>query len=125
MTVNENKVICGSDVVQSGGTGFRFKLISESQSTLAFLIRFNGIIYAYLNRCAHLMLELDWDDAEYFNASGEYILCSNHGAMFEPATGLCIDGPCYGASLTPVSVVEVDSKIVLNDERFSLDREEN
>ncbi len=120
MSDKTNKIICNSDQIEPGGTGFKFNLISGSQQVPAFLIRFNGTVYGYLNRCAHLMLELDWDDAEYFDADGEYLICSNHGALFEPHTGLCVNGPCYGSSLAQISVSELDNAIVLDDERFEI-----
>ena len=124
MNADHNKLICNSDDLKSGGIGFKFTLNSDSQQAPAFVIRFKGEVYGYLNRCAHLMLELDWDDAEYFDTSGEYIICSNHGAMFEPETGLCINGPCYGASLEPVSVSEIDAEILLDDARYQIERVE-
>ena len=117
-TTETNRVICSSTQLETGGTGYKFNLISNAQTTPAFVIRFNGTVYGYLNRCAHLMLELDWDDAEFFDESKDYLICSNHGAMFEPQSGECINGPCYGASLTSVEVREVKENIVLDDERF-------
>jgi nitrite reductase/ring-hydroxylating ferredoxin subunit len=33
---------------------------------------------------------------------GRYLMCANHGATFEPATGECIWGPCVGAALQSV-----------------------
>ena len=117
-TTAKDRVICSSTQLETGGTGYKFNLISSSQTTPAFVIRFDGTVYGYLNRCAHLMLELDWDDAEFFDNSGDYLICSNHGAMFEPQSGECINGPCYGASLTSIAVREVNENIVLDDERF-------
>ncbi len=124
MSSNKFHVICNSDDLKSGGTGVKFNLTVGSQPTPAFVVRFEDSIYAYLNRCAHMMLELDWDDAEYFDTSGEYLICSNHGALYEPKTGVCVNGPCYGASLIAISVKEVDSKVVLDDERFEIYRTE-
>lgn len=121
MNADKEKLICNSNELQSGGTGLKFTLKSETQQVPAFVIRFEGTVYGYLNRCAHLMLELDWDDAEFFDTSGEYLICSNHGAMFEPHTGLCMNGPCYGASLAAISVTERDDKVVLDDARFDVE----
>ncbi len=120
MSAEQTKIICSANELDSGGTGVKFTLKSGTQQVPAFVIRFDGIVYGYLNRCAHLMLELDWDDAEYFDNSGEYLICSNHGAMFEPHTGLCINGPCYGASLSAITVMEQNETILLDDERFEI-----
>lgn len=124
MSPNKFHVICNSDDLKSGGTGIKFNLTVGSQPVPAFAVRFEGSVYAYLNRCAHMMLELDWDDAEYFDTSGEYLICSNHGALYEPNTGVCVNGPCYGASLIAISVKEVDSTVVLDDERFEIHHSE-
>ena len=35
----------------------------------------------------------------YLNAAGDRIVCAAHGALFEPDTGLCVQGPCLGESL--------------------------
>ena len=124
MNTHQNMLICNSDKLKSGGVGFKFTLISDTQQIPAFVIRFKGEVYGYLNKCAHMMLELDWDDSEFFDTSGEYIICSNHSAMFEPETGLCINGPCYGASLESISVSEVDANIYLDDARYQIEKVE-
>ena len=123
MKLNDKTLICSTDQLKSGSTGFKFFVVFESAEAPAFVVRFKGVVYGYLNRCAHLMLELDWDDAEFYDASGDYLICSNHGAMFEPDTGVCINGPCYGASLASISVVETNSNIYLDDDRFEIRRE--
>jgi len=67
-----------------------------------FVIRYGGQLHAYLNQCPHQPLTLDYGDAEFFDSQTQLLVCRNHGAMFEPATGKCISGPCAGASLTPL-----------------------
>lgn len=110
------KFICDSAAVVSGGNGFNFYVDQSGVVSSAFLIRHNEIAYAYLNRCAHLSLELDWERGEFFDASGEYLICANHGAMYEPDTGKCINGPCYGASLIQIPVVEINGQVLLENE---------
>ncbi len=112
--------ICASEALESGSTGIKFSVSRGAMAHPAFAVRFEGQVYAYLNRCAHLMLQLDYGNGEFFDADGEYFVCANHGAMFEPATGLCINGPCYGASLIPLAVQERDGKVMLTDEQFEL-----
>ena len=124
MSSKKFHMICNSDDLKSGGTGVKFNVSVGSQPVPAFVVRFEGSVYAYLNRCAHMMLELDWDDAEYFDTSGEYLICSNHGALYEPNTGVCVNGPCYGASLIAISVKEIDSIVILDDERFEIHQTE-
>lgn len=51
-------------------------------------------------------MELDLKEGRFFDLSGDYLICATHGAMYEPADGRCIAGPCHGASLTALHVVE-------------------
>lgn len=122
MNNDQDTLICGSDELKSGGAGFKFTVVSDSQQIPAFVIRYEDEVHGYLNKCAHMMLELDWDDAEFFDTSGDYLICANHGAMFDPKTGLCVNGPCYGASLDSISVSEAGSNIYMDDARYQIDK---
>ena len=94
--------VCDSDAVQEGGRGVRFPVTAFGDKATGFVVRYDGKAYAYLNRCAHVPIELDWAQGEFFESSGLYLMCSTHGATFEPATGLCTGGPCVGDRLTPL-----------------------
>ncbi|MCR4300261.1 MAG: Rieske 2Fe-2S domain-containing protein [Sulfuricaulis sp.] len=74
------------------GRGLRFAVRRRGEVTPAFVIRFNGTAHAYLNRCAHRSLELDWVGGEFFDAFGEHLLCATHGARYIPASGACVGG---------------------------------
>jgi phenylpropionate dioxygenase-like ring-hydroxylating dioxygenase large terminal subunit len=37
-----------------------------------------------------------------------WILCSTHGAAYEPADGRCVGGPCGKGRLMPIETVEAD-----------------
>lgn len=56
-------------------------------------------IHAYLNRCPHLGVPLNWDDDQFMDTEGRLLRCATHGALFEPDSGLCILGPCQGHHL--------------------------
>lgn len=112
--------ICDSDKLESGGAGYGFFVSESGAQSPAFVVRHEGAAYAYVNRCPHLMLELDWEPGEFFDTAGEYLICSNHGALFEPATGLCVDGPCTGASLVQLEVEESDGAVALKDGSFAV-----
>jgi nitrite reductase/ring-hydroxylating ferredoxin subunit len=79
------------------------------------VIRYQGKIYAYLNRCAQIGVELDWMEGEFFDDSGVYLICSTHGAIYEPHTGFCVGGPCKGKSLQRLEIEERDGNIFLKD----------
>jgi nitrite reductase/ring-hydroxylating ferredoxin subunit len=34
------------------------------------------------------------------------LICATHGALYEPDSGVCIDGPCRGTRLAPVAMNE-------------------
>jgi nitrite reductase/ring-hydroxylating ferredoxin subunit len=64
-----------------------------------FVLRTAGGIHGYVDRCPHMGLPLAQKPDAYLSPGGAYIACRQHGALFDPATGLCIGGPCRGASL--------------------------
>ena len=60
----------------------------------------------------HQASELDWDKGEFFDAAKLYLVCASHGALYDPATGVCVAGPCRGARLAKVDVSERDGDIL-------------
>jgi nitrite reductase/ring-hydroxylating ferredoxin subunit len=81
----------------------------------AFAIRCGREVHAYLNRCAHRLVELDWEPGQFFDAERRYLVCATHGALYEPASGTCVAGPCRGAALVAVPVRERDGAVWLAD----------
>jgi nitrite reductase/ring-hydroxylating ferredoxin subunit len=104
-------LICDSDAVVDGGKGVRFPVLAYGEPGTGFVIRHSGKAHAYLNRCAHVPMELDWFQGEFFESSGLYLMCATHGAIYLPESGLCAGGPCKGGKLRPIPVHEVDNKI--------------
>ncbi len=107
--------ICGSAELIDGADGARFDIAWKGESAAAFAIRYKGRVYAYLNRCAHLPVELDWNPGKFFDAERVYLICSTHGALYAPESGACRGGPCRGAGLVPLEVFEADGNIYLKD----------
>jgi nitrite reductase/ring-hydroxylating ferredoxin subunit len=107
----EEVLICDSEAVAEGGKGVRFPVIAFGDEATGFVVRYKGKAYAYLNRCAHVPIELDWFQGEFFESSGLYLMCSTHGAIYQPDSGACAGGPCQGGRLRPIPVHEVDNKI--------------
>mgnify|MGYP001255006723 CR=1 FL=1 len=106
-------MICPSSSLVNGDKGFRFEITTESGPQSAFVVRHGGRVYGYLNRCAHIGIELDWQPGEFFDETGLYLLCATHGATYLPDSGKCIAGPCRGARLTQLEVCELDGGIYL------------
>jgi nitrite reductase/ring-hydroxylating ferredoxin subunit len=71
-----------------------------------FAFRYNNRLFAYRNQCRHQPLTLDYGDNEFFTDDRQYLLCRNHGALYEPLTGKCIAGPCLGAYLKQLEILE-------------------
>jgi len=96
------------------GSGLRFELenrLSNDAAESGFAIAFQGKVYAYENRCPHLGVELDWAPGVFFDSAQEYLVCSTHGAHFEPDSGKCVSGPCTGQSLTALAVFEEEGEL--------------
>ncbi len=91
--------LCASDELVDGGAGVRFSVRVEAREIGAFVVRFDGVAHAYLNQCAHVPMELDWQEGQFFDSAGLYLMCATHGAVYAPDTGLCVGGPCRGAAL--------------------------
>ena len=64
-----------------------------------------------LRRSRHVPMEMDWQPGEFLDSRKDYILCSTHGAAYEPATGRCAAGPCGRGALTRIAVEERDGQV--------------
>ena len=106
------RVICSSAELSEAGDGIRFDTVWQGRPANAFVIRFRGRVHAYLNRCAHVAVELDWQLGRFFDVDAEHLICSTHGATYAPESGLCVRGPCKGATLIAVPVEEINGKVV-------------
>ena len=109
------RLICASADLAEGGTGVRFERSVGGASQAAFVVRHDGAARAFVNRCAHVPMELDWRPGEFFDADGLYLICATHGAMYDPSSGACVGGPCRGRGLEPLAVREADGNIFLDE----------
>jgi len=100
------RLICASEAVVEAGPGVRFTVEHRGETAPGFVIRFQGRARAYLNRCGHVPVELDWQPGEFFDLSRLYLICATHGALYDPRTGACVEGRCRGHGLVPLPVVE-------------------
>jgi nitrite reductase/ring-hydroxylating ferredoxin subunit len=82
---------------------------------MGFLVRVGPGVHAYVNRCAHQSLPLNYLPDRFLTYDGSMILCTAHGAIFEKSTGFCVSGPCAGRSLVRVAVRVVDDFVLLED----------
>jgi nitrite reductase/ring-hydroxylating ferredoxin subunit len=103
--------VCEAASLLDGGKGVRFPVIAFGHPATGFVVRYDGKPFAYLNRCAHVPIELDWSQGDFFESSGLYLMCATHGAVYQPDTGKCAGGPCRGGRLRPITVLERDGGI--------------
>lgn len=116
--LSRRDVVCETRRLRNGGAGVRFVVRIRGSLRPAFVIRYDGKVYAYVNECAHRSVELDWNEGEFFAADGRFLVCATHGARYHPQTGACAGGPCSGRGLTALPVEEVGGTVCLleNDE---------
>lgn len=98
--------LCASAALQEHGRAFGWDVMEHGRPQRAFVLRIDGIVRAYLNRCLHVPVEMDWNPGEFLDSERRYILCSIHGAAYEPRTGHCVGGPCGRGRLTALDVRE-------------------
>jgi nitrite reductase/ring-hydroxylating ferredoxin subunit len=91
----------------------KFRVRQEGVLHEAFLILYNGRYYAYRNQCRHAGTPLDWTPNQFFDETGDYLLCRTHGAIYQPDTGECAGGPCAGKRLHPIDVAVESGRIIL------------
>lgn len=105
------RLICEAADLQEGGAGVRFQVMYQGRREPAFAIRWQGRVHAFLNRCGHIPVELDFQPGQFFDHSGGYLICATHGALYDPASGQCMGGRCNGVGLITLSLVERDGNI--------------
>lgn len=87
------------------GSVKKFWLICQDHRVDGFLINYRGDFHAYVNRCRHMTTPLDFVRYQFFTEDGRHLVCLTHGALYEPDSGLCVDGPCQGLSLYQLPVL--------------------
>ena len=105
------RLICASADLADSGKGVRFDVEYFGERAPAFVLRFEGRVHAYLNRCGHMPMELDWREGEFFDLDGRDLICSTHGATYAVAGGRCLGGPCGSTPLVPLQVEERGGKV--------------
>ena len=71
----------------------------------SFLLVHDGTcLRAYRNACPHQGTPLENPLGRVIDDSGQYLVCSTHGARFRLSDGLCVAGPCQGRALTAVAI---------------------
>lgn len=115
------RFVCPRSEVHERGRAVRFEIRRAGQALPAFAVQFDGQLHAYINVCPHRGTSLDWQPGEVFDESGLYLICATHGALFEPDTGVCVDGPCRGACLNRIAIETIGTDVVLTHDQRVLE----
>ena len=102
--------LCASQVLEERGRAWVWDVLQYGRAARAFALRFDGAVVAYLNRCVHVPTEMDWQPGEFLDIDKRWILCSIHGASYEPADGRCVGGPCGRGKLMRITMAERDGQ---------------
>jgi len=103
--------LCAAGALLEREKALVFDVLLWGQPARAFAMRFDGAVVGYINRCVHVPTELDWLPGEFLDADKRWIVCSIHGATYEPADGRCVGGPCGRGRLMPIAMHEEAGEI--------------
>jgi nitrite reductase/ring-hydroxylating ferredoxin subunit len=102
--------LCAAADLVERGKAIGFDVLLWRQPARAFAMRFDGQLVAYINRCAHVPVEMDWRPGDFLDHDKRWIVCSIHGATYEPADGRCVGGPCGRGRLIRIATAEIDGQ---------------
>jgi nitrite reductase/ring-hydroxylating ferredoxin subunit len=88
--------LCDSAALINSADAVSFDVVFDARACRAFAIRYQDQVYAYLNRCEHIAMEMDYQSNHFFDPTGDWLICATHGALYQPQTGACRMGPCRG-----------------------------
>lgn len=102
--------LCNSEALVDSGEAVAFEVVYCGRNQRGFAIRYAGQVHGYLNRCAHVPMEMDYQANQFFDSTGHWLMCATHGAMYDPCTGRCRSGPCRGG-LIKIALTESDGVV--------------
>jgi nitrite reductase/ring-hydroxylating ferredoxin subunit len=102
--------LCRLDEVPDGGARI---IHNESIGRSVVVVRRGDEVWAYVNRCPHFSVPLDYEPGTVSCYRSQVLMCAHHSALFKFDDGKCIDGPCKGASLDAVPVtIDYNARVV-------------
>lgn len=102
-----------AELADPGSKGFVFR--EESAMFSGFVVRLGESIKGYVDSCPHAGWRLAGIGDNFLTRDDRYILCAGHGALFRPADGECVSGPCFGDRLEPWPVKIDEEGMVVTD----------
>ncbi len=101
-----NKLCLLTDIADPGAKEF------VAQGRRVFVVRQGDEVFGYVNSCPHVGAPLNLEEDKFLDLFQTGILCTNHFALFEVATGHCVRGPCLGRNLETYPVRIEDGWVV-------------
>ncbi|MGH1537674.1 MAG: Rieske (2Fe-2S) protein [Gammaproteobacteria bacterium] len=111
MSQEEIAIAAVDDIIDPGSKGLS---VDHNGTKLdLFIVKKDASISIYKNSCPHTQGPLDWTPDQFLDLDQRYIMCANHGALFEINTGLCVYGPCKAQSLQALPFTIKNKQIYL------------
>ena len=98
-TIELTRILCGPSSrasVRVSPLIPAFDVVYAGQTCRAFAIRYQGHVHAYLNRCAHVAMEMDWQPNRFFDDTGRWLLANAWQYGFIPALAESPQGKALG-----------------------------
>ncbi|QMU61901.1 MAG: Rieske 2Fe-2S domain-containing protein [Gammaproteobacteria bacterium] len=111
MSQEELIIATVDEIADPGSKGLSIN--QEGTKLELFIVKKDAKIVVYQNSCPHTQGPLDWTADQFLDMDSNYIMCANHGALFEINTGLCVYGPCKAESLKTLPFMIKDGDIYL------------
>jgi len=105
--------LCPLDDIPDGGG--RQVSRDEAGEVAIVVLRRGDRAWAYRNVCPHFSIPLNYEPDTFWAYGGELVMCAHHSAMFRFDDGVCVDGPCLGARLTPIPIRIENRRILIDD----------
>ena len=96
------KRLCDSNEITEAGNEFRVN--GAHGAFYVMIFRRGEQLFAYQNACPHRHLSLSWAPGRFMVGEDGLLVCPHHGAAFDLESGECLQGPCSGDFLFPVTV---------------------
>lgn len=97
-----HKVCHIDDINELAAKGF--EIGSGRKLRNIFIIKKDGNLHAYNNKCSHAGINLEWQADDFLDTDKAFIVCSVHGALFQIDSGDCAGGPCNGVGLEKLNL---------------------
>ena len=104
------------DIPDPGAKGFEVEWYEDGERRPLRIIvsRLDDRVFGWINSCPHAGVPLDMEPDKFMDFTGQFLLCSYHGALFALGSGVCLRGPCRGKKLMSVPLVVHDGMVKFN-----------